>query len=210
MRLLGRTSLTGIPLLALALTAPAQGADAPARSGPARITIYNNEFALVSETYLFRTAKGAGRISLEGVPRRIDSTSVRLKSDGFRVLRQSFRYDLWNAERVFRNFLGDSIAYRYGGKRYQGRLVGVDGDDLFIERRDSVGVLTMMKRSQITELEFPSKRALATRPSLVWDIESPAAKEKVPGELSYITSGMQWTAEYSAVLDESERSVALT
>jgi len=168
-------------------------------AGPVELVIYNNDFALVRAPYVLRLARGMNDVLLEGVPRRIDSTSVRLEGDGFRVQRQSFDFDLWGGDRAFRHFLGDTIRYRYAGRAYRGRLVGIEGEDLFIERRDSVGVLSIINRHQISELELPSRLGLATRPSLRWAIRSGEAGEQAC-VLSYLTSGIGWTAEYSAVL----------
>ncbi len=196
--------------ITLFMASPAAGASSAQRgSGPTNIVIYNNDLALVREPYQLRLSRGKSEFTLEGVPRRIDSTSVRLQGEGFRVTRQSFNYDLWSGDRVFRRYLGDSIVYRLGGKTYRGRLAGIEGDDLFIERRDSVGVLTMLKRASITEIEFPARLALATRPSLSWDVES-AKGGDIPALLSYLTAGIQWTAEYSAALDPGEQSVELS
>jgi hypothetical protein len=187
----------------------ARAASVKRAPGPVEIIIYNDDQALVREPYTLSLAGGRSDLSLEGVPRRIDSTSVRLEGQGFRVLRQSFDYDLWSGERVFRRFLGDTIRYRYAGRAYRGRLVGIEGDDLYIERRDSVAVLTMINRRQLTDLEFPPNMGLATRPSLRWDVESARAGDR-PAVLSYLTSGIDWTAEYAAVLDAGEREVELT
>jgi len=177
--------------------------------GRAELVIYNNDLALVREPYSLKLSRGRNDVTLEGVPRRIDSTSVRLEGDGFRILKQSFDYDLWSGDRVFRRFLGDSIGYRYGGRTYRGRLVGIEGDDLFIERRDSVGVLTMMNRRSLSELEFRSSPGLATSPSLRWQVES-AKGGALAAMLSYLTSGIEWTAEYSAEIDPGEKEVELS
>ncbi len=208
-------------LAALAIVVPAAAApEVPAArestpvvllrgAGPPSLVIYNNDLALVREPRTATLARGANGVTLEGVPVRLDSTSVRLEGRGLSVRSQSFRYDLWNADRVFRRFLGESLVYRYQGRVVRGVLAGIDGDDLFIQRRDSVGVLTMVKRSQISDLEFPGSRALATRPSLAWVVESASGGE-TPVTLSYLTSGIQWTAEYAAHLEEGERGVGLS
>ena len=139
----------------------------------------------------------------------LDSTSVRLDAQGLRVLRQAYRFDVWDADLVFRRFLGDSIVYRYGGRRYRGVLAGIDGDDLFILRADSADVLTMMKRMQLTEVEFPRARRLRTTPTLEWELDQAKAGSRA-GDVSYVTAGLQWTAEYAAVLDKDERGLQLT
>jgi len=199
-----------IPIGLLALAAPrlSHAATATRARGPAEITVYNADLALVREPYTLSLSRGRNVVTIEGLPRMIDSTSVRLEGSGFRVLRQSFDYDLWSGDRVFRRFLGDSIVYRYAGRTFHGRLAGIEGDDLFIERRDSVGVLTMVKRFQVSEIEFPTRLGLKTSPSLTWEIESQKGGE-TSASLSYLTSGMQWTAEYSAVLDQDEHAVEL-
>ena len=177
-------------------------------AGPTQLTIYNSDQALVREPYVLSLARGRNDLSLEGVPRRIDSTSVRLEGDGFHVLRQAFDYDLWSGDRVFRRYLGDSIRYRYAGRVFHGRLVGIEGDDLFIERRDSVGVLTIINRRQVSDLEFPPRMGLATQPSLRWELESAKGGDQ-PATLSYLTAGIEWSAEYAATLESDEREVTL-
>ncbi|HEY7729059.1 MAG TPA: DUF4139 domain-containing protein [Candidatus Eisenbacteria bacterium] len=185
-------------------------APAPLRSsGPPDLVLYNDDRALVREPRVVRLARGTNEVILEGVPARLDSASVELSGPGLTVRRQSFRYDLWSADRVFRRFLGDSIAYRYANRPYRGVLAGIDGDDLFITRRDSVGVLTMVKRQQISDVEFPAGHALATRPALLWTVES-AATGEAKATLSYLTAGIGWSAEYAARLAADERSVDLS
>lgn len=196
-------------LLAMALPQTARGEATMRSGGRPEIVIYNDETALVREPRTLSLPKGASQVALEGVPQRIDSTSVRLQGSGFRVLRQTYRYDLWNGDRVFRRFLGDTIVYRYGGRVYRGILAGIEGNDLFIQRRDSADVLTMLNRSQLSEIEFPARLRLKTRPSITWDLESDKGGEQ-KAYLSYLTAGISWTAEYSAVLDADEENVELS
>jgi hypothetical protein len=212
---LGERAILGLAVLALAALAArtpvqARAAEGTIRSsGPPELVIYSNDFALVREPKSIRLPQGAAEVTLEGLPPRVDSSSVRLEGPGFRVRRQSYRFDTWNSDRAIRRFLGDSIAYRYGGRRYQGILAGIDGDDLFIQRRDSAEVLTMLKRAQISELEFPARFRLRTRPTVEWQIESEKAGDRA-ATLSYLANGISWSAEYVAVLAADEKSVEWT
>ncbi len=207
---LARVALCALAVLSILVSNPALAAEGSIRpSGRPEIVIYNDDTALVREVQTLQLAKGVGQVTLEGVPQRIDSTSVRLQGAGFRVLKQVYRYDLWNGDRVFRRFLGDTISYRFGGKVYRGLLAGIEGDDLFIQRRDSAEVLTMLKRGQISEVEFPARLRFRTRPTLLWEIDSERGGEQ-KGSLSYLTSGIGWSAEYAAVLDAKETSVELS
>jgi hypothetical protein len=210
MRIGAQMAAAALAVAVLAVATVALAAPVPLRAaGAPSLVIYNNDLALVREPHLAALPRGVGQVALEGVPARLDSTSVRLEGKGFDVLGQSFRYDLWSADRVFRRFLGDSIVYRYQNRTWRGVLAGIDGDDLFITRRDSVGVLAMVKRSQVSDLEFPGGKALATRPVLTWTVESASGGE-TPMTLSYLAAGLQWTADYSARLAPDERSVELS
>jgi hypothetical protein len=207
---MGRSGILLSALAVLALAAPAAAADVPLRpAGAPEIVIYNDEMALVREPRTMALAKGVSQVTLEGVPQRIDSTSVRLRGAGFRVTKQTYRYDLWNGERVFRRFLGDTIVYRYAGRQYRGLLAGMEGNDLFIQRRDSADVLTMLNRAQLSEVEFPARLRFRSRPSLTWEVDSEKGGEQ-KALLSYLTSGVGWTAEYSAILDADEENVELS
>ena len=198
-------------LMATSFLAPPPGAaGAPTGSvrpaGRTEVTIYNDGAALVREAKTLSAPRGVSEVALEGLPARIDSTSIRLEGSGFRVRRQAYRYDLWNADRVFRRFLGDTIAFRFAGKPQRGLLAGIDGDDLFIQRPDSGASLLMVKRSQLSEIEFPSRYRLRTRPTLSWEIDSEKGGD-FPATLSYLAVGLEWTADYTAVLDADERNV---
>jgi len=188
---------------------------APATLRPAgapEVVIYPNDIAYVRDPRRVSLVAGENEVLLEGVPQSLDSTSVRLEGDGLDVREQSFHYDLWSGDKVFRRFLGDSIFFRWQNRPARGVLEGIDGDDLFIRRRDSTDVLLMIKRSQIQEIEFPARRGpvnLATRPSLRWRIRATQGGEK-DALLSYMTGSLGWTTEYTATLERDERLLALS
>src|SRR5262245_30351294 len=192
------------------LAASAQAAEsAGARAGTAvsqgapEVVIYNDNRALVRQPV--ELPAGASRVEMSGLPARIDSTSIRL--DGVRVLRQAYQYDVWDADLLYRRCLGDSIFYRFGGRRYRGVLAGIDGNELFILRADSTDVLTIMNRQSLSEIELPRARRLRTTPTLEWELESGKGRT---ANLSYVTAGLGWTAEYAAVLDKDERGIELS
>ena len=181
-------------------------------AGPPDVVIYSDDVAYVRDPRRVSLTKGENVVGLEGVPQRLDSTSVRLEGADFDVREQSFHYDLWSGDKVFRNFLGDSIFFRWQNRPARGVLEGIDGDDLFIRRRDSTDVLLMVKRGQLQEIEFPARRgapALSTRPSLRWRVRAERAGERNV-LLTYLTRALGWTTEYTATLERGERSLALS
>jgi hypothetical protein len=206
--------LAFLAMIIPATPAPAAGTPAPLRpDGPPEIVIYHHDVAYIREPYRVTLAKGENEVLLEGAPRRIDSTSVRLVGPGLDVRQQSFRYDLWSSDKVFRKFLGDSIHFRWSNRPSRGVLVGIDGDEIFIRRGDdSTDALLMVRRSQVQELEFPARPGpwgLAATPSLRWRVRSDAAGER-RATLSYLTAGLHWSTEYVAMLSNGERSLSLS
>src|SRR5258706_15246864 len=67
----------------------------------------------------------------------------------------------------------------------------------------------MTTRRNISELEFPPRLGLATSPSLRWEVESAKAGDRT-ASLSYLTFGIEWNAEYTAMLESGEKEVELT
>jgi hypothetical protein len=57
---------------------------------------------------------------------------------------------------------------------------------------------------QVRNVRFPSlPEGLITRPTLVWKVNAEKAGPK-QGDISYLTNGMTWAAEYVAVVNEDD------
>jgi len=200
-------AILAISIAVLRAVVPTSASASTARpAGAPELVIYNDDFAMVRQGLTLNLDRGISDLTLEGIPPRVDSTSIRLTGEGFAVRRQGVRANLWNVDKVFRRFLGDSIAFRTGGRAYRGVLAGMDGDMLFLQRRDSTDVLMMFWRNQVSEVEFPGRLTPATRPSLWWRIESAKGGER-SATLSYLVTGLRWEAEYTAVLDAIGKTV---
>jgi hypothetical protein len=204
--ILSLPALAPTPSAAAAVSATLRPAGAP------EVVIYSDDFAYVRDPRRVSLVAGDNEVLLEGMPQRLDSTSVRLEGPGLDVREQSFRYDLWSGDKVFRHYLGDSIFFRWMNRPTRGVLEGIDGDELFIRRSDSTDVLLIVRRAQIQEVEFPARKGsvgLATRPSLRWRIRAAKSGES-PALLTYLTGALGWTADYAATLEHDERSISLS
>ena len=188
---------------ALALDSPGAAGTAVSQGAP-EVVIYNDNRALVRQPVELPT--GSSRVEMGGLPARIDSTSIRL--DGVRVLRQAYHYDVWDADLVFRRCLGDSIFYRYGGRRYRGVLAGIDGNELFILRADSTDVLTIMNRQQLSEIELPRARRLRTTPTLEWELESGRPARRISVTSRQVSGGRPSMPRCSTRTSAGSSSVA--
>ncbi|MFA5729342.1 MAG: DUF4139 domain-containing protein [Candidatus Neomarinimicrobiota bacterium] len=185
-------------------------ADTPIKS--TQITVYNNNLGLVSQTRTLDVTKGASEIRIEGVPAKVDPTSVRIsfinKNKAIEVLEQNFLYDLVSSTKIFDKYIGESISYKTkSGEQTNGKLLQFDGRNLVLQL--SNGGLKIASAENIADYDFPSlPSGLILKPTLQWLLSS-----KIGGafesEISYLTAGMNWHAEYLMVLDKNDKDFSL-
>ncbi|HEX7604663.1 MAG TPA: hypothetical protein VF316_23755, partial [Polyangiaceae bacterium] len=158
------------------------------------VTVYNNNTGLVREVR--NVDLGGSRVSLEfrDVSTEIEPNTVHVKSlaDGaFSVLEQNYRYDLLTPEKLLEKSVGKTI-HVYRMNKETGKEEVIDAEILSTE--DGVPVLRV--GTEITYgipgrfgfSELPAN--LIAKPSLVWLLESAAAKPQV--EVSYLSGGLNW------------------
>lgn len=196
------TILTG----ALALL---QGSNAP------QVTVYSQGFALVKESRQFNLKSGRQTIEVEDVAQLIDSTSVGFKNRtsgvSLSVLEQNYQYDLISPIALLNKAVGARVTFSRtvagvrdvvsgtllspptsintsaGDRAYTGMVIRTDEGHIIL---DPVGEVQVDK--------IPS--GMRSRPTLVWDVMADKAG-LAQVELSYITQGMSWNADYVLTLD---------
>ena len=204
--------------------APAKPTAAPAKPAAAHsvstaddrkavsITVYNQNFGLVREVREL-SALGNGKVELEfrDVAASIQPETVGIKSlgtgGGLSVLEQNYRYDLLTPQTLLEKYVGKSVrAYRY--HEHSGKEDAIDADLLSIE-----GGVLLRFNNEIT-FGYPARLAfpqvpdnLIAKPTLVWLVDSAAPKQTV--EVTYLTQGMNWSADYVLVLDDAEKKADL-
>ena len=68
----------------------------------------------------------------------------------------------------------------------------------------------VIKQEQVTEFSFPNLPAgLITKPTLVWQLWAESAGEQQV-RVNYLTSGINWRADYIALLAPDDDALALT
>ena len=193
------------------LLAAALSTAATAQEREIRITVYNNNLGLVSDQRSIEVPSGQGQIEIQDIPALIDPTSVHLKPlrGDLQVLEQNFQYDLAGSDRILQRYLdqGVEVVLKEGAVK-SGDLLSFDGGSLVLRAPD--GGVSLVTREQIVDLRFPKlPEGLRTRPTLVWLTQAQAAGQ-VPVELSYLTDGLNWHAEYVAVSDETDTAMDLS
>lgn len=179
------------------------------------ITIYNQNLAVVKDTRDMEFPKGIGTIQFRDVASQIDPTSVHFTANGVDILEQNYQYDLVSSSKILEKYIDHEIQVitesQQGSSVFAGTLLSFSsGDDGDITLKLNTGEITIIRRSTIRDLTFPElPEGLITRPTLVWQLQSDRAGTR-PAEVSYMTSGISWHAEYVAVLADAENSIDLS
>lgn len=172
------------------------------------VTVYNRDLGVVRDTRPIDVAAGASTVEIVDVPARIDPTSVHLSGDGLRVDEQNFQYDLADSDRIVSRYVGEAIeVVLRNGDAKCGRLLSFDGDAFVLELDG--GAVHVVQRAQVVDLRLARlPDGLRVRPTLVWRLHADAAGARA-AELSYMTAGLSWHAEYVAVVDAEDRELSL-
>lgn len=177
------------------------------------VTIYTQNQAVVRDVRKVEISKGISTISFKDVAAFLDPTSVHLKSltepEKLRLLEQNFEYDLVNPQTILNKYIDREIRIlTKTNETYAGRLLSTGGN-IVIEDKNTGGI-KIIQQDAIQHFDFPKlPEGLITRPTLVWLVENqgPLSHEV---ELSYITSNMNWHAEYVGVVSPDEKSIDLS
>lgn len=208
--LIGLIVLVGVFAVGAQETTPETLPPAPMFRSDVSLAIYNQGTALVQDRRSFAFVEGENRIDFTDVAAGIDATSVTFISLtdplGTIVLEQNFVFDLVNAQALANRYIDEQVQIVLeDGTVYQGVLLSTNGG--FILRQDDGQVITLS--AFVREVRFPQlPDGLITRPTLRWTIQSAAGGEQ-DVQLTYLTSGMTWTADYNVLLASGDASLDL-
>ncbi|MFB3909314.1 MAG: DUF4139 domain-containing protein [Candidatus Eisenbacteria bacterium] len=171
-----------------------------------QLTVYNNDLGLVRDVREIDLPSGRGTITVVDVAAQIDPTSVHLGGLGeqtpFTVLEQNFRYDIASADRLLESYIDQPVqAVLEGGELHDGTLLSFTSEHLVLQEERG---LSMLQREKVTDIRMPKlPEGLITRPTLVWEIDGGPGRRQ-PVEMSYLTTGVSWHAEYVALTNEDD------
>jgi hypothetical protein len=187
-------------------------------AGGTEVTIYNQGFGLIKENRQFELKAGRQTVSVEDVAAMIEPSSVAIKSltdpNSFEVLEQNYQYDLISPQAILNKSVGQRVRLirTIGNQRdvLEGILlssptaiVGSAGggsyqtyNGMVIKTND--GRIVLDPSGEIEVRTIPE--GLISKPTLLWDLDaSKAGMNQV--ELSYLTQGINWNADYVFTLD---------
>jgi hypothetical protein len=180
-------------------------------AGDVSITIYNDNFGLVKQTEELSFKKGTGEVRFDNVAAQIDPTSVHIlpKSGGISILEQNYQYDLISTQKIMQKYLGTEISLvTKTGDIRKGILQSFDGN--FAILQSSSGEISITNANEIVDYRFGKlPDGLVLKPTLVWWAESDR-DTKSDCEVSYLTDGINWHAEYVALVDKDDKNLSLS
>jgi len=175
------------------------------------VTIYNDSLALIKEVRRLQLDKGSNDIALRDVSAKMrpETASLRALSGApLRLLEQNFDFDLLTPASLLEKYVGRDVTVI--------RTNQATG----AETRETARVLAandgvVLKFADHIETGIPGRLAFADipvtlrdRPTLVVKLDSAAAGQQTV-ELSYLSGGLSWRADYVAELAGAENLLDL-
>lgn len=177
------------------------------------VTVYNDNLGLVKDTRRISLPTGQGELRFMDVAARImpETVSVRSKnnSDALSVLEQNYEYDLLNQEKLLDKYVGKKIKLvdenYYTGKRevIDAELLSNNGQPIYRINNE----IHLASRGIQVLPELPAN--LIAKPTLTWLYEN-TAKTPHEVEVSYLTDGISWKADYVLVVDKADTAADIS
>lgn len=171
------------------------------------VTIYNDNLALVKDARRISLARDSNRLAWREVSAQMRPETALLRNlsnpAGFRLLEQNFDFDLLTPAKLLDKYIGREVSVI--------RTHPTTG----AETRETATVLStnngvVLRFADRVETGVPGRLAFAgvpetlrDKPTLVISLLNPATGQQSL-ELSYLTGGLSWRADYVAELNANE------
>lgn len=205
--------LAALLLPAASIATPAERPSTTADRQGLNVTIYNGGTALVHDRRRVRLDDGLNRIAWRDVSGSMDATSAIVRSltagDRIDVVEQNYDFNLFSPQAMLQRYVGRDVIVvheaRFRGDREtreRARVLSADG-----------GVVLKYKNRIETDVRgyiiYPtSSNNFRDKPTLELELDSERDGPQTL-DLSYLTQGLGWHADYVGALSADERHLAL-
>ncbi|OQW42111.1 MAG: hypothetical protein A4S08_01540 [Proteobacteria bacterium SG_bin4] len=177
------------------------------------VTIYNNDLALIKDLRHIDIASGDFNLAWRDVSALIRPETALLRSiidpTGLTVVEQNFNFDLLTPQSLLNKYVGKSVSVM--------RINPATG----VETKESATVLAVnegvvLKIADRIETGMPGRITFENVPENLRDRPTLVMKGMLTGqstqqlELSYLTGGLSWKADYVAELNDSDERMDLS
>ena len=169
------------------------------------VTIYNNDLALVRDRRKVKLLPGEQSLKFMDVAEKIRPETVSLKSlsapGSLAILEQNYAYDLMSPSKLLEKFVGKDVRLvnlntEVNFSQVDAKLLSVNEGPVYQVGRD----IYLGHPGQVVLPEVPEN--LIAKPSLIWLLQNSGTDHEV--EVTYLTAGIGWSADYVVTLDKSE------
>lgn len=177
------------------------------------VTIYNDDLALIRDQRRVVLDLGENRLAFRDVSARIRPETALLKSldgvKGFGVIEQNFDYDLLTPASLLNKYVGREVKVVRTHPQ-----TGVESEVTATVLATSGGTVLKIGNQIETgipgRIVFPDLPAdLRDRPTLVTTVTSASTKPQQL-ELTYLSGGLSWRADYVALLAQNDATLDLS
>ena len=175
------------------------------------VTIYNQDMALVKDQRSIHLSPGLNSLALRDVSAQIRPETALLRSlnGSLSVLEQNFDFDLLTPQKLLEKFVGKAVdiisinpATGVESREQAQVLAANNGVVLKMDDRIETGI-----PGRIVYHDVPAN--LRDRPTLVVQLNNKTTN-KQDVELSYLTGGLGWKADYVAELNAADDKLDLS
>jgi hypothetical protein len=161
-------------------------------------------YALVRDDREMKIKQGRSQLSFTDVAALIDPTTVTftsLSDPTTRVLEQNFQFDLVSTQKLLLKFIDRQITVDKTNGTTVTPITGtlLSAVDGIVLRATDGSIYSLPSYTSVKFPDLPG--GLNTRPTLVWDIQSPGGGSQKT-RVTYQTGGVTWWADYNIIFNE--------
>ena len=208
-----------IGLLIMLLPAPAVQAETmttQADQTSMRLTVYNQDLALVRDARSIDIPAGESVLAFKEISSRIMPETALLRGDQFHVLEQNFEFDLLSPTTLLNKYVGKPVTLarphpKTGEEILVSATVLSTANGVVLKVGNRIETIdTPVSGRMFGRLIYPDvPDNLRERPTLTMTLNNKKEGRR-PVELTYLTQGLSWKADYVARLNPAEDRLDLT
>ena len=177
------------------------------------VTIYNQDLALVKDTRKVKLKTGLNALAMRDVSAQIRPETALLRSinapGSLTLLEQNFDFDLLSPEKMLEKYVGKTVTIIKTNP-----VTGAETSEQATVLSANNGAVLKIGNRIVTgipgRIEYDDVPAnLRDRPTLITQVNNKGAQDQTV-ELSYLTGGLGWKADYVAELNDKEDKLDLS
>jgi hypothetical protein len=175
------------------------------------VTIYNENLALIKDQRTIKLDKGFNLLEFRGVSAKMRAETALLRNlnnAGLKVIEQNFDFDLLTPQKLLEKYVGKQVKIATmnpvtGEEKIEQATVLSTNQGVVVQIDDRIET---NPRGRYIFDKVPEN--LRDQPTLVIQLNNETSKEQ-DVELSYLSSGLSWKADYVAELNATDDKLDL-